>query len=123
MKKNEKANKGITLIALVITIIVLLILATVSVATLTGENGILTKATKAKEETQKATAEEKVQLEALGSYDNNGNFDIEKLKEKLKKNLGLTDADITDNSNGGIIVKIDGYNIAVEANGDVIKKE
>ena len=46
--KNEKSlmkrirkNKGITLIALVITIIVLLILAAVSIATLTGENGIL----------------------------------------------------------------------------------
>ena len=38
-------QKGITLIALVITIIVLLILAGISIATLTGENGILKKAT------------------------------------------------------------------------------
>ena len=37
-----KNNKGITLIALVITIIVLLILAGISIAMLTGENGILT---------------------------------------------------------------------------------
>ena len=37
-------NKGITLIALVITIIVLLILAGVSIAMLTGDNGLLTKA-------------------------------------------------------------------------------
>lgn len=43
MKKLKK-NNGITLIALVITIIVLLILAAVSIATLTGENGVLTKA-------------------------------------------------------------------------------
>ncbi len=35
---REKMNKGITLIALVITIIVLLILAAVAIATLTGEN-------------------------------------------------------------------------------------
>lgn len=42
--KNTRTNKGITLIALVITIIVLLILAAVSIATLTGENGVLTKA-------------------------------------------------------------------------------
>lgn len=41
---------GITLIALVITIIVLLILAGISIATLTGENGLLGKAVKAKEE-------------------------------------------------------------------------
>ncbi len=38
-----KKQKGITLIALVITIIVLLILAGISIATLTGENGILRK--------------------------------------------------------------------------------
>ena len=41
MKKED--NFGITLIALVITIIVLLILAGVAIATLTGENGVLTK--------------------------------------------------------------------------------
>ena len=44
-----KKNQGITLIALVITIIVLLILAAVSIATLTGENGILTQAGRASE--------------------------------------------------------------------------
>ena len=38
-----KKNKGITLIALVITIIVLLILAGVTIATLTGNNRIVTK--------------------------------------------------------------------------------
>ena len=45
-----RETKGITLIALVITIIILLILAGISIATLTGENGILNKASKAKEE-------------------------------------------------------------------------
>ena len=45
-KLNEKVReqKAITLIALVITIIVLLILASVSIAMLTGENGIINKA-------------------------------------------------------------------------------
>ena len=60
LKKKEKANKGITLIALVITIIVLLILAAVSIATLTGENGILTKANTAK--TRTILEEEKEQI-------------------------------------------------------------
>lgn len=41
-------NKGITLIVLVITIIILLILAGVTIATLTGENGILRKITNSK---------------------------------------------------------------------------
>ena len=47
---KRKMNKGITLIALVITIIVLLILAGISLATLTGQNGVLTKANSAKDE-------------------------------------------------------------------------
>ena len=42
-----KNNKGITLIALVVTIIVLLILAGVSIAMLTGQNGILNRASQA----------------------------------------------------------------------------
>ena len=51
-------QKGITLIALIITIIVLLILAGVSIATLTGENGILKKAQLAKEITDQKQEEE-----------------------------------------------------------------
>lgn len=60
-----KEQKGITLIALVITIIVLLILAGVSIAMLTGENGILTKATSAKKQSIEAELKEQVSL-ALG---------------------------------------------------------
>ena len=51
MSVKSTRQKGITLIALVITIIVLLILAGVSIATLTGENGILKQANSAKEKT------------------------------------------------------------------------
>ena len=60
--KRTKQN-GITLIALVITIIVLLILAAVSIATLTGENGILTRANDAKEQTEIAEVKERAQLD------------------------------------------------------------
>ena len=67
MKINER---GITLIALVVTIIVLLILAGVSIATLTGDNGILTQATKAKEETQQAKEDELRRLTALEAATN-----------------------------------------------------
>lgn len=61
MKENLKGKKGITLIALVITIIVLLILAGVSIAMLTGQNGLLSQAINAKDET--IIAEEKEQVE------------------------------------------------------------
>ena len=93
MKKDEKTNvkfvkqkerqygrkaKGITLIALVITIIVLLILAGVSMASLTGENGILTKATIAKEKTEQEGSREKIEMAAMSSFDEHGNFNSEK---------------------------------------------
>ena len=61
-KNIKKSTKGITLIALVITVIVLLILATVSIATLTGENGILIRANQAKEETEEAGDIEQITL-------------------------------------------------------------
>ena len=44
----NKKNKGITLIALVITIIILLILAGISISMLTGQNGILNRTQEAK---------------------------------------------------------------------------
>ena len=64
-KKVLKREKGITLIALVITIIVLLILAGVSIAMLTGDNGIITQAKLAKEKTEEAKIKEEQQLESI----------------------------------------------------------
>ena len=58
----EKNMKGITLIALVITIIVLLILAGVSIAMLTGQNGILTQAQNSKRAAEESAENEKKQL-------------------------------------------------------------
>ena len=68
---NYRKNKGITLIALVITIIVLLILAGVSIAMLTGQNGILTQAQKAKSETENAAKNEAAILDEYNKYLNN----------------------------------------------------
>ena len=60
-----KKNRGITLIALVITIIVLLILAGVAIAMLSGENGILKKAAEAKTKTEQAQKQEETRLSDL----------------------------------------------------------
>lgn len=61
-------KRGITLIALVITIIVLLILAGVSIAMLTGNNGILTQANNAKAENEKAKLNEEAELDMSDTY-------------------------------------------------------
>ena len=65
MKNNKKMSRGITLIALVVTIIVLLILAGISIAMLSGNNGILQRATDAKQATERSEAKEQAQLDIL----------------------------------------------------------
>ena len=60
MKKREK---GITLIALVITIVILLILAGIAIAALTGDNGLFARAKLAKDKTINSQNEENTILE------------------------------------------------------------
>ena len=95
MNKN-KANNGITLIALVITIIVLLILAGVTIATLTGDNGILTKATEAKEKTEEGEEEEKVKLSVAGALakENGKGIIQDNLEEELGKYFDSADFNV-----------------------------
>ena len=65
MKAKDKFNKGITLVALVITIIILLILATISIQALT-QTGLFQKANEAKEKMQNA---EENQAKTLNEYE------------------------------------------------------
>ena len=69
IKKGLK-ERGITLIALVITIIILLILAGITIGLVTGDNGLLAQATRAKEETEKAQLKEETTLGQYESYIN-----------------------------------------------------
>ncbi len=75
LKNTFKRNEGITLIALVVTIIVLLVLAGISIAMLTGQNGILNRASEAKEKTALAQEEENEKLqgyeEIINQYSGN----------------------------------------------------
>ena len=87
--KNE--NRGITLIALVITIIVLLILAGISISTLTGENGLLTKSSTSKVETRGAAVQEardlwKINQEADKHTENKTAETLSALLERLGPN-------------------------------------
>ena len=92
--RNDK--KGITLIALIVTIIVLLILAGVSIAMLSGENGILNQAKKASEETKKAEVNENSDLVNIESTINEytSNIKIEQVIDaepgKLEKKDDIT---------------------------------
>lgn len=107
---NQKGNRGITLIALVITIIVLLILAGISIATLTGENGILTKANDAKTETRGASVEEARDLwkinQETDNYTENGTAQTleELIADLINQNLLTEDEkdQILGNTSKGI---------------------
>lgn len=63
-----KGQKGITLVALVVTIIVLIILAGISISLVLGDNGIVTKAKAGRENYQYAANEEKVQYQEFDTY-------------------------------------------------------
>ena len=65
-----KREKGITLIALVITIIVLLILAGVSISLTLGNNGVLNQATNSVTKTRNASAKEEVEMAWAGAVSN-----------------------------------------------------
>ena len=109
MKRDSiTLNKGITLIALVITIIVLLILAGVTIATLMGDNGILTKATEAKDKTEEGEEEEKVKLSAVGALakDNGGKIKEGYLEEELSSQFGEKGTDYNLEGSGPFTVTI-----------------
>ena len=93
-----KKNKGITLIALVVTIIVLLILAGISISMLTGQNGILNRAQEAKTKTQVANEKETVNMAAMEALtEGNGTITKEILTKTMKAYLGKNDVELTGN--------------------------
>ena len=76
-------NKGITLIALIITIIILLILAGITISSINGESGLFSKAKIAREETKRSNAKEKLNIKLL-------EFQTKKISEE-GKNLEIDD--------------------------------
>lgn len=110
-------QKGITLIALVITIIVLLILAGVSIAMLTGDNGILTQASRSKRETNTAEVLERVNMELNAQMANvmaGDDFDsadeitanIGTLPDGYKAEVIITPADADAGTKASVSIKV-----------------
>ena len=81
----------------ILNIIVLLILAGVTIATLTGENGILSRATDAKDQTEIGNEKEKVELSAVGALakDNGGEIKRNYLNDELTSYIGTEETDYT----------------------------
>ena len=106
----KKRNSGITLIALVITIIVLLILAGVSIAMLTGDNGILTQAKEAKEANIAGTEKEQIKLamQSLKMKKQADNVSTIVTADELQNQLiadGAKNVTVEAGENGSLVVK------------------
>ena len=106
IKRQERKEGGITLVALIVTLIVLLILAGITIATLFGENGIINKAQKAKDETEKSTKNE---LDALNSLEGEMENTINGNTQAKPNEWTQPDPLKPEITNGEITIKIGDY--------------
>lgn len=104
---NLKGKKGITLIALVITIIVLLILVGVTIATLTGDNGLLTKTEKAKNTTKKAKYIEILSLITMQTKN------IDEIKIEIEKNENIKVSEYKEYYENLVVITEDNYKFLI----------
>lgn len=127
-----KKESGITLIALVVTIIVLLILAGITVAALTGDNGLIGKSSDAKKATEISEGKEQLEIAVNQSFNKRGNIDEAKLAKNLSKindikyiNSQNQEVDITENTEINLTakVKLKGYNYKINDEGNVSYKK
>ena len=99
----NRKEKGITLVALVVTVIILLILASVTLSMLTGENGIIAKAREAKEKTEIAAWEERIDLAIIEAEGEKRNPTLEDVIDKLYDNDIIDDKENDVNRETGAI--------------------
>ena len=103
----------------ILNIIVLLILAGVAIATLTGDNGLLTKVGDARNTSEKAGEKERIQMEVAGAYDTRGRLDATKIVENIEKNIGAT-AEATSNSFPVKVTYNNGHKYQVASDGSIM---
>ena len=96
-KKLKKGNEGITLVALVVTIVVLLILAGISLNLVLGENGIISRAQDARNQTAEGKANTEKAVNAL----------TDEMEAYVKENEG-------GNGGSGTAADLSKYNIGDE---------
>ena len=99
---KEVRNKGVTLVALVVTIVVLLILAGVTIGNLTGDNSIIKEAKTAKELEEKATLEELVEMSIIKAEEKHRNPTMQDIITELKNNKVITNDEQVNTETGAI---------------------
>lgn len=101
MKKLEKNEKGITLMALVVTIIILLILAAVTVRLTLDDKGVISEAREAVNEWDKVSSDEEGQLSKLAS-------DMRKLRNRTTGENTGEGGEVSGGDTGKSITEITG---------------
>ena len=127
IKKNErgenimKNNKGITLIALVITIIILIILASVGLAAILNSDGLINKAKMGGSQYSEESIKETINLAAINASTNaEGNFNVNDFEKYLDYKFGQENYTYTLNDeNGTISVTYKEKTYVVSINGTV----
>ena len=118
-------EKGITLIALIVTIIVLIILAGITIATLTGDDGIINNANNAKEETEIANEKEIVDRATINAMGNNkrGNIVRDELQDELDRITKVGDTEVEDSGEEFEVVFVNTNRYyTVDKDGDIIEE-
>ena len=122
-KYGTELNKGITLIALIVTIVTMLILAGVSLSIMLGNNGILNKATQAKKLYDVSAIKEALEMEKSEIAINQNRVDLDSYLEQItsgEKAYNLNSTDKIDDRNAEIIVNGEHkFLIKDKENGDV----
>ena len=120
MQKKREEN-GITLVALVVTIIILLILAGITVAALTGDNGLIQNAGNAKEQAEIANEKEILEQAAIVAMGKNKRGDITKtnLDKELDKTPGSGNYSSEDTEEGIKVAFKSNRNYLIDKEGNV----
>lgn len=116
-RNMKKMERGITLVALVITIILLIILAGIGISLTLGERGIFQVAQQAEEEHKKAQLKEELELEIINlEAEKMGNITFADIANRLKeKGIG-----VTIEEEDGVQGEYKDYEFIVEKNKSVI---
>ena len=116
-------EKGITLIALIVTIIILIILAGITIGVLIGDEGLIGNANDAKEQTEIANEKEIVDRATINAMGNNprGNIVEDELQNELDKITNVGDTDVEDNGEEFEVVFVNTNRYyTVDKQGDII---
>ena len=110
MNLKAKKQNGITMVALVVTIIVLIILASIGIAVLTGDDGIINQGKEAKDETEINEEKQIIEISTVQAMERNvfGYIEEENLEKALNENIGKRDEKykLEETPNGNFVVTI-----------------